>query len=273
MKHYSTRNIEQDVAAALRSGAKPVNGEPYPEELRIINSFKSEARNKPYFEAEKRNAKIIGCIGAVICALAPWLMGWTNLSLALFIIGFVAACIGFHHAFFRAYPLAVNAKTIEDSKNQLEEVGESGQNAPNILHDTIFFVLALADGFLTASAATERLGHSILTPRMAILVGALVGIVLTASLFVMIKSAAREARKTEARRAICELEDSNPSQASAMKKRLGAVLGHRYSPRDNSIKVRVGLVVLVIVMAAASFGLRLGAFAEASANTNQEQVR
>ncbi len=268
--HLSKKILEKAAAAAVNAPA-PVNGNPYLEEARIGNSYKSELKRKPYFNAERRASKILGAIGLAGAVVTPAFMGWTNLSLAISVTGLVTFVIGAYQGFFRPYPIAVTQDTINEAKQQLEEAGEDGQSTPSVIGEVFMAALCIADGFLTGSAVSERLGQSILTPRMAMLVGALFGISLTAALFALLKAAARESRMADARKAIRELELNDKAKADAMKQRLGGVLNHSYSPRDDQIKMRATLCALVVFMAVASFGLRLSAFSEADSRMQESR--
>lgn len=271
IKSPSKKIVRHAAAAAVADLFKPdpfkppVDGGCYPAEATFAAGFIAQKPHKPYFDAEKTSARTLGFVGLVTAFVVPAYAGWTYISIAFFFTGLAVAYMGFYQGFFRRFPTAVSHETIKSSRLLLEESAEAHQSMPSIVTDALAIVLCAADAFVTSSSAAERLGQSVLSARGAMLVGAAIGVALTAALWALLRAASRESRMADARLAISELESSNPPMAEAMKTRLGGVLKHAYGPRHNSMKMRLSLFALVVVMAATSFGMRFGSLTEADA--------
>lgn len=262
-------------ASDLAANAQPPNGI-YPGETMLAGGFLAQLPHKPYFASERSSARVMGGLGLATAFVVPAFAGWTYASIGVFFTGLAVAYMGFYQGFFKRFPTAVSEETITESRRCLEESAEAQQTIPSAVGEAITVVLCAADAFVTASSAAERLGQTTLSARGAMFVGAAVGIALTAALWALIRGAARESRISAARLAISELESSNPPMAEAMKNRLGGALNHAYGPRHNSLKMRLALVALVVVMAVTSFAMRIGALTQADAaeqKTHAEQMR
>lgn len=256
------------------SGPPPEAGAHYTTEIYIGHAAKALSAKKPFFASERRQAIGVAVGGALVLGSCVW-AGWSTLTVALAAAGIVTMAFGIQQGVFKKYPMAVSNGTIDEANKQLLESGELHQVKSSVVADVFTGALCCLDGFLSGSAVASKFGASVLSPRMAIGVGATVGLILTAALWVLLKAAAREKRKAEARQSIRELEQSAPELAARMKDRLGAVLNHGYGPRHDSFRMRASLVCLVLFMASVSFTLRLGSLIDSEAHEQQmkEEIR
>ncbi|MDL2355535.1 MAG: hypothetical protein QFF03_09780 [Pseudomonadota bacterium] len=250
------------------SGPKPEGKEHYTTEIHIGQAAKAMCEKKPYFVAERRQALTVAACGALGLVTCFW-AGWSTMTVGLAAASIVTIYIGINQGVYKKYPLAVTHDTIDEANSQLIESGEQHQVKSSVVAEVFTGVLCTLDGFLSASAIVSKFGASVLSPRMAMGVGATIGLILTAALWVLLKAAASEKRKAEARQSIRELEQSEPDLAARMKQRLGAVLNYSYGPRHDSIRMRAALVCLVLFMASTSFVLRLESLIESQEKEQQ----
>lgn len=264
----SNRKLRQAAQLAV-TAPPPPNGAPYATEAHIGHAAKAQYDKKPYFAAERRKAlgiAAVGALGLAGCVLA----GLSYLTIGLGVAATVTISIGLQQALYKKYPMTVTHDTLEEAHNQLIESGEQHQAKASVVGEIFTAGLCCLDGFLTGGALASQLGASVLSPRMAVGVGAVVAIILTAALWHLLHAAAQETRQAKARRAILALEESAPAQALCMKERLGGALGYAYGPANNTIRMRVSLVALVLFMAMTSFTLRMGAFIDSEHEKEQQ---
>ena len=258
---YSKSVIAKAAQSAIESPPPP-SGSDYTFLQQLQNDYDAHVTAYEPFAEEKKRATFVFVVGMLAAVLAPLGLGWTNLSAFLILAGGFTAFVGGFEAFFKRWPAEVTHDTIDQSRRQLEEAGETGQRLTGPVAKVLYGVLCMADGALAGTALAERLGQASLTPRMAMAVGLVFSIALAAALFSSIKAAAREAQKQNARKMIRNLQASDPAKAKAMETRIGDKLGFGYGSRDDSIKARCGLILLTAFMAFTQLGLRLGGFAD-----------
>lgn len=263
---YPARDIHREAVVATEAPAPP-DGSAYPFLHQLGKDLDAQLQDHDPFEEEKRNSVALFIVSVIAAILAPIALGLTNLAAGVILIGFFTAVLSGHAAWFKAWPTDVKPKTILHARQQLFEAAEGGQRLGTPLGQGAYAILCLADGSLTATALAERLGQAALTPTMARIVGLIVSIILAAALFVLVKAAAREGTKQDARKTIRSLHISNPVHAALMERRVGGALAYAYGTRDDSIRARSSLIALVVFLAITQFALRAGSFSGEETST------
>jgi hypothetical protein len=164
-------------------------------------------------------------------------------------------------------PLSLCSERFVQARTHLHEADDACQKPLGLLAlCTLVLILAL-DGWFTGFALTTSAFAQWLSPRGAQGAAVLWSLGCTYLLYKLIVLAAREAVVNERRAAIRTLSGGDAEQqerAAAMKKRVGAALGHDYSLSANRYSARVALLVTVLVLVGATFTMRTAGEASAA---------
>lgn len=193
------------------------------------------------------------------------------IAIAALTLSLLLFCICLYQFAFRDHgPLSISPERFEQARARLHEADDASQKPLTLLALCTLVVIQALDGWFTGFALTTSAFAQWLSPRGAQAAAVVWALGCTYLLYKLITLAARESVVNERRAAIRTLSGGDAEQqarAEAMKKRVGAALGHDYSLDANRCGARVALLVTVLVLVAATFTMRTSGDASAAAGT------